>query len=69
VITLELPHAGIMPNPQQTGRIWADLLLWLEKNLPEGAPLRASPLFREPWRATLGASLPPGVPLFSDWLP
>ena len=69
VITLELPHAGIMPNAQQTARIWADLLTWLERNLPEGAPLKASPLFREPWRATLAPALAPGVPLFSDWTP
>lgn len=39
VITLELPHAGIMPSPQQQQRIWADMLTWLEKNLPEEAPL------------------------------
>ncbi len=39
VITLELPHAGIMPTPQQQQRIWADMLTWLEKNLPDEAPL------------------------------
>ncbi|WP_238388253.1 M14 family murein peptide amidase A [Sinimarinibacterium sp. NLF-5-8] len=39
VITLELPHAGIMPTPQQQARIWADMLTWLERNLPREAPL------------------------------
>ncbi len=39
VITLELPHAGIMPTAQQQARIWADMLTWLERNLPEDAPL------------------------------
>lgn len=69
VITLELPQAGLMPNPAQVARIWTDLLGWLEKNLPEGTPLRASPLFQEPWRATLSPAQLPGVPLFSDWTP
>ena len=39
VITLELPHAGIMPTPVQTERIWKDMLAWLGENLPK--PLRA----------------------------
>ena len=69
VITLELPHAGLMPDAAQTARIWADLMHWLEKNLPEGSPLRASPLYREPWRAPANAAALPGVPLFSDWTP
>lgn len=71
VITLELPHAGLMPSPSQTSRIWADLMAWLEENLPEGTPLRASPLFREPWRGAVSTALPAGLPtpLLSDWLP
>jgi len=70
VITLELPHAGLMPNTAQTARIWGDLMAWLERNLPEGSPLRASPLYREPWRAVpLNTTTLPGVPLFSDWTP
>jgi hypothetical protein len=39
VITLELPHAGIMPSAQQQQRIWADMLTWMEKNLQDEAPL------------------------------
>jgi len=69
VITLELPHAGLMPSASQVGRIWTDLLEYLEENVPEGAPLRSGPLFREPWRQALAPVLLPGVPLFSDWLP
>jgi murein peptide amidase A len=38
VITLELPHAGIMPTAQQTEQVWADMLRWLRENLPK--PLR-----------------------------
>jgi protein MpaA len=68
VITLELPHAGLMPAPAEAGRLWSDLLDYLERNLPEGAPLRSGPLFREPWRAALPQPLPV-TPPFSDWLP
>src|SRR3546814_10170937 len=35
VITLELPHAGIMPTPAQAQRVWGDMLSWLEGNLPK----------------------------------
>jgi murein peptide amidase A len=34
VITLELPHAGIMPTQTQSQRIWTDMLSWLGENLP-----------------------------------
>lgn len=34
VITLELPHAAQMPTVAQTQRIWADMLAWLDRNLP-----------------------------------
>lgn len=40
-ITLELPHAGIMPSAAQSQRVWADMLRWLESNLPKADP----PLF------------------------
>lgn len=69
VITLELPHAGLMPSPSQVSKIWTDLLSWLDKNLPEGSPLRSSPLFSEPWRATLPAPVPAAQAPFTDWLP
>lgn len=33
VITLELPHAGIMPTKNQISHLWRDLIRWLIKNL------------------------------------
>lgn len=33
VITLELPHASEAPSAAQTGRMWADLLGWLDRNI------------------------------------
>ena len=32
VVTLELPHAGIMPSKQQISRLWTDLVRWLVRN-------------------------------------
>jgi len=37
-ITLELPNATDMPTNAQSQRIWADMLGWLERNLPRGEP-------------------------------
>jgi hypothetical protein len=34
VITIELPHAGIMPTTRQITHIWVDLVRWLKKNTP-----------------------------------
>ncbi|WP_241696243.1 M14 family murein peptide amidase A [Solimonas terrae] len=39
VITLELPHAGIMPTPAQSQRVWGDMLSWLQANLPKEPPI------------------------------
>lgn len=33
VITLELPHAGIMPTKKQINRLWTDLVRWLIRNV------------------------------------
>ncbi len=33
VITLELPHAGIMPSPEQISELWTDLVRWLIVNV------------------------------------
>ena len=33
VITLELPHAGIMPSKKQISLLWTDLIRWLIRNL------------------------------------
>ncbi|MBL4762632.1 MAG: succinylglutamate desuccinylase/aspartoacylase family protein [Gammaproteobacteria bacterium] len=32
VMTLELPHGGIMPSKQQITHLWVDLVRWLKKN-------------------------------------
>ena len=42
IITLELPHSEASPTVAQSGKIWTDLIKWLEKNLPQGSP----PLFQ-----------------------
>ena len=33
VITLELPHAGIMPTKKQISWLWTDLVRWLIRNV------------------------------------
>ena len=33
VITLELPHAGIMPSKNNISQLWTDLVRWLIRNL------------------------------------
>lgn len=33
VVTLELPHAGIMPTRQQISSLWTDLVRWLIRNV------------------------------------
>jgi murein peptide amidase A len=33
VITLELPHAGIMPTREQISELWTDLVHWLIVNV------------------------------------
>jgi protein MpaA len=33
VITLELPHAGIMPSRKQISRLWTDMVRWLIGNV------------------------------------
>ncbi len=33
VVTLELPHAGIMPTAQQISHLWTDLVRWLVRNV------------------------------------
>ena len=38
VITLELPHAGLMPTPVQSQQVWSDMIGWLQRNLPTRDP-------------------------------
>ncbi len=37
VITIELPHAGIMPSRRQISHIWTDLVRWLKRHIPARA--------------------------------
>lgn len=58
VITLELPSAGQMPPPAQAQRIWGDMLIWLEKNLPKRKPMQHSQLESKVDAATSAATKP-----------
>ncbi len=40
VITLELPQAHLSPSASQSGRIWSDLLVWLDKTIAKQPPTR-----------------------------
>jgi len=35
VITMELPHAGIMPSRGEISRMWIDLVHWVKLNIPK----------------------------------
>lgn len=35
VVTVELPHAGIMPSDSEIRRIWVDLIGWLRNHIPQ----------------------------------
>ena len=44
VITLELPHAGIMPTQKQISRLWTDLVRWLIRNIKNDViPVKVAP--------------------------
>ncbi len=58
VITLELPSAGQMPTPGQAQRIWGDMLVWLEKNLPKRKPTQYSQLENQPELKTTVTATP-----------
>ena len=49
VLTIELPHAGIMPSKKQSRAIWGDLISWLKRNTPRKVvPAQlATPLLQE----------------------
>jgi hypothetical protein len=35
VVTLELPHAYVMPSSPQITHMWVDLVYWLQRNVPK----------------------------------
>ena len=47
VITVELPHAGIMPPRSQISRMWTDIVAWLRKNTPKQETVDAYAKFDE----------------------
>lgn len=57
VITMELPHAGIMPTETQSEQVWFDLIYWLKRNIKGTEAEHAQPLRAD--------SIPPGPPLMT----
>jgi len=45
VITIELPHAGIMPSGKSISHMWIDLVRWLKRNIPKEKTIRAYAYF------------------------
>lgn len=47
VITVELPHAGIMPSKRNISHMWRDLVYWLKGNIPKSKTIQSYALFDE----------------------
>ena len=47
VVTVELPHAGIMPARSEISRMWTDIVAWLRKNTPKQKTVDAYATFEE----------------------
>jgi len=45
VITIELPHAGIMPSRKNILHMWRDMVHWLRWNVPKERTIQAYALF------------------------
>ncbi len=58
VITVELPHAGIMPTHRQISNMWRDLIHWLRHNIPKEKTVKAYASF-DAITERLEASSPP----------
>ncbi len=43
VVTLEMPHAYVMPTPKQISHMWVDLVSWLRRNVPNVRRARLKP--------------------------
>jgi len=56
VVTIELPHAGIMPSAGEIDRIWTDLVRWLLRRFPERSAAAAR--LRSPPTPSPGGPLP-----------
>ena len=53
VITVELPHAGIMPSKEQISRMWVDLIRWMRANIPKDKTVQAHASFEQISRTLL----------------
>jgi murein peptide amidase A len=42
VITIELPNARTMPSDAEVGRIWQDMLNWIQRNVPKQVNMSAT---------------------------
>jgi len=62
IITLELPHAGIMPSQKETNRIWRDLAHWLKRNIPKNGTRNAYATFDDITRSLNSPSAPAHSP-------
>ncbi|MDH3389457.1 MAG: hypothetical protein OEN02_16320, partial [Gammaproteobacteria bacterium] len=62
VITLELPHSGIMPSSRQISALWTDLVRWLIRNINSAVmPVRATPTNLVPETPqSISRATPPG---------
>jgi len=47
VVTVELPHAGIMPSRGEISRMWTDVVAWLRNNTPKQKTIDAYDKFDE----------------------
>ena len=54
VITVELPHAGIMPSRGEISRMWTDIVAWLRKNTPKQKTIDAYAKFDEILKEDVG---------------
>jgi protein MpaA len=55
VITIELPHAFVMPSDTETQKIWSDMLAWIERNVGASRPA-SQPQDTKPAPRSLSAS-------------
>ena len=47
VVTVELPHAGIMPTKGEISRMWTDIVAWLRESTPKQKTIDAYTTFDE----------------------
>ncbi|MFC1542353.1 M14 family murein peptide amidase A [Pseudomonadota bacterium] len=64
VVTVELPHAGIMPSRREISRMWVDMVAWLRENTPKQRTIDAYATFDEttkqlmPFKAIADVTMP-----------